>query len=114
MFTSYNGIDRNFIVRLHGGESAVTGLPADTFKKGVIVYPNPFTSEFSVKLPQIPVDQLQVLVRDISGRAVYSKAVITSEGQDLSVKLDDSLPKGVYLLQLRHGQEIGSYQMVKH
>lgn len=113
LFTSYNGNARNHMVRIYGGDKAVTGLPFATFGKGVTVYPNPFTSEISVKLPQTPVGQVQVLVKDLTGRTVYGAMVTGTTGQAFPVKLDDSLPKGVYLLQVRYGQETGSYQVIK-
>ena len=102
------------MVRIYGGENGVTGLPAGTFSKEVLVYPNPFSTEFSVKLPQTPIGQVQVLVKDLTGRAIFSKGITTTVGQDLLVKLDDNLPKGMYLLQLPNEQEIGSFRVIKH
>lgn len=112
-FTSYNDSAGNFLVRLHAGVNEVTALPGNKFDKDVLIYPNPFTSEFSIKLLQRKNPQVQVLVRDLTGRAVRSEAVITTDGHDLSVKLDENLPNGMYLLQLRDKQETVSYKVIK-
>lgn len=64
---------------------------------GVVVSPNPATSSLNLIIPRGSSDLKEIMIRDISGRIVYSSSTATDYAT-IDVR---SLAKGIYTIQLR-------------
>lgn len=77
---------------------SVNELAADV--SSLEVFPNPATSEFTVRIPQSATGGI-VKMYDSIGREVYSNVITTS-----NIKLETSNFSGVYLLKVISGKEV--------
>ncbi len=82
----------------------VTEVPAT-----LSVYPNPTTQILNVEMPSLQ-EETQVVVYDISGKAVLTQ-LITEGRTQFDVAL---LPKGMYFVMLRTNDEVFTQKFLKH
>jgi len=66
------------------------------------VFPNPFRSEFTIDFEAEKDTEIEIMVNDISGRAVYNAKESLSEGQhNLKVNIpENQLANGAYILRV--------------
>ncbi len=83
---------------------------------GISIYPNPFSSNLNVSYTLNNASEVSVRIVDITGREVYR----TSEGKQIegthSLSLDqmNSLPSGIYLMQINIGGNIINQKISKN
>ena len=97
--------------------SITTGInDVPNVASGISVYPNPFSSNLNVSYTLNNASEVSVRIVDITGREVYR----TSEGRQIegthSLSLDqmNSLPSGIYLLQINIGGNIINQKISKN
>ncbi|MFD1628778.1 SBBP repeat-containing protein [Pseudopedobacter beijingensis] len=74
-----------------------------------IVYPNPFIETVTLKLEENN-GNTSVRVMDTAGRNVYTVSKVTGNEIVLNLK---SLPNGLYLVELKNGEQIQLYKVIK-
>ena len=76
---------------------SLTGLQTDTEKMNLIVYPNPSTGKFILKLESANQESRQLNLVDMLGKTVYSQSIgaVDNYALDLSI-----LPAGMYILNV--------------
>ena len=83
---------------------------------GISIYPNPFNSNLNVSYTLENASVVSVRIVDITGREVYT----TSEGRQIagahSISLNEinSLPSGIYLMQINMGGKIINQKISKN
>ncbi len=75
----------------------------------ITVFPNPNNGEFSVSLDEVFTTEVNITVRDLSGRIVYQNTVANQD--TLSIELTD-VTNGVYLLELSNDEARVSSRIV--
>ena len=75
------------------------------------VYPNPFTSEFTIDLKDANEAAVTLKVYDMLGRLVESKIVTASEGSQIS--LGSHFPQGVYNIVMGQGDAVKTIRIIK-
>jgi len=66
---------------------------------GLDVFPNPSNGDFNVNLTGFENKEVLVLVRDISGKEIYSKVILTQANKEIiAVDLSQQLSPGTYLV----------------
>jgi len=100
----------------YDGEYTHSNIVPVNFKKpdkNIIVYPNPNDGVFfNIDLSGYENEEVIVVVRDISGKEMYSKVYFTSDNQTISIALENSLPKGTYLIVASSENELVSKKMI--
>ena len=83
-------------------------------KSSLIVSPNPFNKSIEVKISNLArLNVAQLLMTDLSGKAVYNKFI--SGGSGVEVINLPLLPSGVYIVSLwSEGSEVSSLKVVKN
>ncbi|MBK8557417.1 MAG: T9SS type A sorting domain-containing protein [Lewinellaceae bacterium] len=68
----------------------------------VSIFPNPFLETFNVKIDLNTLLSLQIDVRDVAGRSIFSKNVENAEqaGHSVSISLGNELPPGPYIIRI--------------
>ena len=77
-------------------------------KENIRAYPNPVREQVNIILPATNNGAETVEVRwiDVLGRSLQQQMPAATDGQQLVLPVPTDLPNGLYLLQLRIGQEI--------
>lgn len=100
-----------------GADEPVAGprvVTAATVGFEVSVYPNPFEQEITLQLATAEAGQVHVTLTDMLGRQIYSQLTAVNAGQaTLQLTLNQALPQGVYVLQVRQGDATGQIRVVK-
>jgi len=73
------------------------------------VYPNPFTNELNIQLPENVKGSYTFKISDITGKIIYSR----QQTEKLFVFNGFSLPKGVYILSIESNGKIIAKKVVK-
>lgn len=76
---------------------------------GLAVYPNPFTNEIKIKLPEYIKRNYDFKVSDITGKTIYRK----NQNERSFVWNGSSLPKGVYILSIESNGKTIAKKVVK-
>lgn len=77
-----------------------TGLGlTEVTQSEVIIYPNPFTNQVNIQLPESFSNDLQIKISDLNGRTIYSTSY-KNQGNKIELNTS-SLPKGIYLITLK-------------
>lgn len=76
---------------------------------GLAVYPNPFTNEIKIKLPEYIKGNYDFKVSDITGKTIYRK----NQNERSFVWNGSSLPKGVYILSIESNGKTIAKKVVK-
>ena len=75
------------------------------------IYPNPATQQLNVELKMQDNAPLQMMLRDVQGKIVWSQEYKYAE--ELKVKIDvSSFSKGFYLLDVQQGTYFNSEKIV--
>jgi len=69
----------------------------------VIVYPNPTTGSFEVRLPDLGI--VDVVVTDVTGKMVDSEHINTNEHNRVNFDLSDQAP-GVYFIKVTNSKKV--------
>ena len=94
--------------------SGITRLMASTATLDADVYPNPFSSALTVKLNSAEASEVQVTLTDLMGRVITTQHQGVEAGaSSLKVNVEQSLPQGVYLLQVTQGDATSTFRVVK-
>lgn len=88
---TYNAVP---VCRVAGNTSVATN-------EGLNVFPNPTSSILNIELITESAEPVTLTITDISGKAVLSKTLQTSEGLNSSVLDLSAYAKGVYMLKVR-------------
>jgi hypothetical protein len=75
-----------------------------------IVYPNPFTTDFSVTVETESVEPITMNIFDLTGKLVQKE---TGVAPNASYKVSNNLGNGFYLLQIRQGSDVQNIKIVK-
>lgn len=81
----------------------------DTNEAEVLYYPNPFTSSFQAELRTSTAEPIQYTLSDMSGNTVE-----TAQAVNGSVSMGERLPKGLYVLKIRQGNNTSTFRVVKN
>jgi hypothetical protein len=74
--------------------------------------PNPFMKELNLTFSTSGTYGINLM--DLSGRTIFKKSLIVDAGQTLAIKDKvESLPQGIYLLELNHKGEKEVRRLVK-
>ncbi|MFA7686897.1 MAG: T9SS type A sorting domain-containing protein [Moheibacter sp.] len=73
------------------------------------VYPNPFTNEVNIKLPENVKGNYTFNVTDLSGRMVYTK----NQSEKSFIWNGSNLPKGVYILSIESNGKLIAKKVIK-
>ena len=93
--------------------SPVTGTPEET-AGSLTLYPDPFTTSFQVALPALSTQPATAILTDLLGREVHRQVVQPHSSETTaSVTPAAHLPSGVYVLQLRQGDQVRQVKVVK-
>lgn len=76
---------------------------------GLAVYPNPFTNEIKIKLPEYIKGNYDFKVSDITGKTIYRK----NQNERSFVWNGSSLPKGIYILSIESNGKTIAKKVVK-
>ena len=90
-------------------------LPKQDLLNGetLLVFPNPVTSDLNIQVDVRENIQLNVSVISLLGKRVFSENIQFQEGnQQMNINLQ-SLPQGIYFLNLSDGQSIISRKIMK-
>ena len=84
-------------------------VSVDEFLTSVLgCYPNPFSDEIHIGVEAKGLGAKEVVIYDLLGRKVFSKTVVTENGNEII--LNPELPAGVYVLKMGgHSQRIVRY-----
>ena len=94
-FYSYNNTGRNGIARIN--YSTTTNINEYLSDNGMLIYPNPNTGEFNLKLDQ----QADVLISDVLGRVIVNRKV--SAGLETFSITNEA--NGIYFMKLNFGSQ---------
>lgn len=70
----------------------------------ITVYPNPSNGQFSVAFNKAEGENIQLQVLDMVGKVMYEESLNFANGSVQNINA--TLPEGIYILQLRKGDEI--------
>ena len=90
--------------------SDVITLTSDKKTIETAAYPNPFHSEFTLKLSPIVDEEITVKVYDMLGRLVASEI---PKGTEQDITLGANFPIGVYSIIMSQGEEIKTLRVIK-
>ncbi len=76
------------------------------------LFPNPFTDEINIILPDESADEATVLLFDISGRKIHS-AVVPVNGRLVCLNGLNSIDQGVYLVKILYGLQMIKAKLLK-
>jgi len=76
-----------------------TGISPIGGDPGISIYPNPASSSITVNLPRGTDDMVEIWVRDLSGRVVYSTSPVAGVN-DINIDVS-SLTRGIYMVQVQ-------------
>ena len=90
------------------------GIEEDLAKAGIQsleVFPNPTSAQLNIRLEMIQADELKILLMDARGKQVYRKHLGRQNSHAIELNVN-SLPSGVYLLQLHTSTSIAYSKVV--
>src|SRR5690606_40349602 len=99
----------NYKVVKIGG--SLTGIKETKSVLPVSIYPNPSNGKFNLQLRNITVPVVEVTVSDVLGRVVLLQEIQVT-GQQISRELTLQSAKGIYLLQLKAGEQTTTHKIV--
>ncbi|MEM7657484.1 MAG: T9SS type A sorting domain-containing protein [Bacteroidota bacterium] len=82
---------------------------ADRFSLPLLVAPNPASDQLMVRLPEQPIHEITLF--NLQGQLVRQIDLAGSSQHDLNV---GQLPRGMYLLQVRSGEQLGRSKVLLH
>lgn len=106
-FTGYNGISKNRIVRLKGGESALN-LDKINNDNSVKLYPNPFKYELHLSSDNQIIQEINVI--DMTGKIINTFRNINANQYQLNAS---SLTTGKYIIQINTDEGVEVHNVIK-
>ncbi len=103
-------IKGNCLIAPYTTVSEFTTKIDNAVRDAVIVYPNPTTSDFTVRMPQHDGENISVEVFDTNGRSVYKNEFINSS--DPNVDLSNT-PAGLHFVVIKSGNTTITQKIVK-
>ncbi|WP_265990643.1 putative Ig domain-containing protein [Larkinella insperata] len=97
------------LVKTAEGRLSTQNQP-DTEPIRVVYFPNPFTDSFTVRVVGKPAGPVSLALYDLSGRRVWQG---TDGAAEQVIRLSEELGDGVYSLEVRMGQFVKHYQLVR-
>jgi hypothetical protein len=98
------------------GEFDYSPIVKVDFKKengAVEVYPNPNNGiYFNLNLDRFAGKEVLLVVRDLTGKELFSKVVFSNTGQLITIDLENKLPKGTYLIMASSEDDFVSKRLV--
>lgn len=77
-----------------------------------MLYPNPFTNQININLVEgVEIESIEVALFSMLGQPVSITSITTHSSQKLTILLEESLPKGMYTLMTKVGNN-STYQKV--
>jgi len=76
------------------------------------VYPNPFTNNISIQMPNITAKSVDVEIVDITGKIIYSENVLTNSENEVNVNANN-LTKGIYILKILNDNQVFTKKIIK-
>ena len=113
--TSMYGIDYTGRIPIFSDPDVLAIQQLRTGKKeDLLVYPNPFTQNVNVQMPQSysAANQVELFIYDIKGREVFNRVVETDANAQFSFN-GQSLKAGIYILRVQVGKKSFSTKIVK-
>ena len=93
----------NFFNRYQWVPQTLSSIIAVSSDLGISVYPNPASSSIFLNVPRGASDLKEIVIRDISGRVVYSD-VPSNAGNDMSIDVK-AFARGMYMVQIRMNEQ---------
>ena len=90
--------------------SMIIESEVENIELNYLLYPNPFSEIINIKVDSKKNENLMVSVTDLTGRTVYQS---TRHQTNQSIQLGEELGKGLYLIQLVHGDETELMKVIK-
>lgn len=78
----------------------------------VRIYPVPFTSSFSIALPDQIEGQYELTINSLNGTRVYQAELNSNELRHEITELSQ-IPSGIYLVQLSQNSQVNTYKLIK-
>ena len=76
----------------------------------LMVYPNPFNSEFTAEAQNIGDEKGDIVILDLTGRQLYRGEIQNSEAKQLG----SGLPQGMYILQFKTRKNNSTHRLTKN
>ncbi|GIV34144.1 MAG: hypothetical protein KatS3mg031_1679 [Chitinophagales bacterium] len=103
-----NSVMETFAVELCSG---ISDLPSE----GLHIYPNPFSSEISLKLQVLQEDKFVLTLYDVLGRIIAEEQMHLQPGENqIALKSLSHLPSGTYSLKLSNTFSEKVFRLVKY
>jgi serine protease len=83
----------------------------DLFKTQIKVYPNPFTQNIQIVLPENISDKVKISLTDNLGKEIYQKETVLFQKEEL-ISLQNA-KTGIYFLKIQTSQGTVNYKLVK-
>jgi len=82
-------------------------------ENSIIVFPNPFSNEFSVKFISEKTETISLSIIDVTGKIVFMKNAAIAKGENrISVLENTFLSSGIYFLRIQTQEEIRSLKII--
>ncbi|MBF9238551.1 T9SS type A sorting domain-containing protein [Hymenobacter sp. BT683] len=82
----------------------IVSVVSQEFKANV--FPNPYDNKVAVRVNSLGTDAISFTVRNVLGQAVLTKTLTTTAGeQDVELSEATALPRGMYYITVRQGNE---------
>ncbi len=94
------------------GEVTETEIPVLYQGAEFGMFPNPATSQLTVEVPMEAENDVQVSIFDVSGRAAMQQHRTLGKGDNRMLFNVQSLPSGVYFVQVRNGEQSSTRKLV--
>jgi len=82
-------------------------------KNKLRIYPNPSIGEFNIELSEFDASEVLVVIKDITGKEVYSKVAISQEGKNLiAIDPEHKLAPGAYFVIASSNNDLFSQRII--
>lgn len=86
----------------------------DALNEGVVVYPNPFSTDLGIEINSVDNGDAAILVTDINGKLISSENIQVNAGKQFhSLKSLDMLSNGIYFVTLNQGNKTYHVKVTK-
>jgi len=106
-----NGGDSDYSNEVSAG--LITGLADDLLKNSILIYPNPSTGVFNLKIVDAKLGKYDVVLTDIVGKVINNYS-FEKQGSSSEQLFDlSNQPKGIYLIQISNGEGKSTHRLMK-
>lgn len=103
-------LNKNIVVGEKQNEIVFNPLD-EVLNFNVILYPNPTTDSFSIKLHSDSDHKVEISIYDILGKNIFNKTL--NKDQLSSITIKDNLPSGIYTVIVKQGDKSKSVRLLK-